>query len=85
MEAKLSATEQQISKVEKDIEKVQEKLETCGESDKIYLRDEIKRLSKREEQLRDEKKILLEQLQPIKGISSSNISSIIFSFNNFFF
>ena len=42
MEAKLSATEQQISKVETEIDKVQEKLETCVEGDKvIFLQGEI--------------------------------------------
>ena len=69
MEAKLSATEQDISEVVIEIRETKEQLKTCVESDKDHLRDEIKRLSKREEQLRDEKKILLEQLH--KGISSS--------------
>ena len=84
MEAKLSATEQDISEVVIEIRETKEQLKTCVENDKDHLRDEIKRLSKREEQLRDEKKILLEQQIQPKGISSSNISSIILSFNNFF-
>ena len=88
MEAKLSATEQDISEVVAEICEVKEELKKCVESDKDHLRKREDHLRRKEEQLRDEKsqlreeKILLEQLH--KGISSSNISSIIFSFGNFF-
>ena len=61
--------------VEAKIEKTEAELTTCSESDKSYYREEKKLLSenlnllrKKEEQLRDKEKLLLESTSRTTGI-----------------
>ena len=92
MEAKLSATEQDISEVVAEIREVKEELKKCVESDKDHLRKREDHLRRKEEQLREEKSQLREKEKFFLSNNSIRkvflhqiISSIILlTFNNSF-